>query len=159
MKFFLLLFVLILSFFSTGLAQYVISTSGGDLSNSSASVSFSVGQVAIQNSDSLDGRLTEGIIQVYETIILTTVDEKKQNQYKIRVFHDKLTDQLIVEKFDIESKGEILQLFNSNGNILLERKLGDKLTIISMKNLSDRYFVINILNTELKKTIIYKIIK
>jgi len=139
-------------------AQETIPATGGDISGSGGSVSYTVGQVVYHTYTGSNGSVAEGAQQPYEISVVTGLQEYRGINLVISVYPNPATDylQLVVESVIIKDLS--FQLYSMNGKLLQNREIIDKHTNIAMSNLvSSTYFVKVIRDkTELKT---FKIIK
>jgi hypothetical protein len=129
------------------MAQQVVATAGSTLSNTSGSISYTIGESVAQTLTKDDKTLTQGFHQT--TISVSIVNELKDIDFSITVFPNPATDYLTQY---------IASLYDINGMLLLNKKFEGNETTISMGNLIPAIYFLKVTdnNKELK---IFKIIK
>jgi hypothetical protein len=132
--------------------------SGGDASGSGGSASYSIGQVFYTSGTGSGGSVAQGVQQSYEISIVDGIEEAKDITLLCMAYPNPTTDFIIlkVEKYD--SKDLSFQLYNINGKLLVNKKIGANETSIDMSNFVDAIYFLKICdsNNEVK---IFKIIK
>lgn len=139
-------------------AQKTIPASGGNASGSEGSVSYSVGQIVYTTITGTNGSVTQGVQQPYEISVITGIEEAKDISLEIAVYPNPASDfvRLKIEDNDIQNLR--YQLYDINGNILLDKRVEGNETNISIQNLlSSTYFLKVIHGNKAMKT--FKIIK
>ena len=118
-KFYILLFVSILSLLSFG--QSAIVPIGGDAQSGSGSVSYTVGQIATQTATNGSGSVSvaEGVQQPYE-IMTVGVNHYPQITLNAVVFPNPTENlaQLLLNGFELPADGLQAHLFDSKGKLL-----------------------------------------
>ena len=127
----LFLTVLCVGFVMFGMAQSAIVPVGGDAQSSSGSVSYTVGQIAVQTTANSNGSIsvTEGVQQPYE-IQTVGVDEYPQIVLDAIVYPNPTENlaQLKLNGFEIPDDGLRANLFDGNGKMLQSFPVTDDLT-------------------------------
>ena len=127
----LFLTVLCVGFVMFGMAQSAIVPVGGDAQSSSGSVSYTVGQIAVQTTANSNGSISvaEGVQQPYE-IQTVGVDEYPQIVLDAIVYPNPTENlaQLKLNGFEIPDDGLRANLFNGNGKMLQSFPVTDDLT-------------------------------
>ena len=126
------LFTTLLVFFWTaGFAQFTIVPVGGDAQSNSGSVSYTVGQIAVQTSSNSNGSISvaEGVQQPYE-IQAVGVDNYPQIVLNAVVYPNPTENfaQLQLNGFKIPSGGLYAILYDGNGKQLQTLTITDDLT-------------------------------
>jgi len=160
MRFIVILITSILTYYlslSTIQAQQAIPVTGGNVSGSGGTVSYTVGQVVYSNNTGSNGSVAQGVQQPFEISVVTTIEEAKR--ISLFMAYPNPTKDHVILKIDGDIKTEyIVSLFDINGKLLESRKIKDNETIIAMDNLvSAVYFLKVIKNNKEVKT--FKIIK
>jgi hypothetical protein len=140
------------------MAQQVVATAGSTLSNTSGSISYTIGESVAQTLTKDDKTLTQGFHQT--TISVSIVNELKDIDFSITVFPNPATDYLTLKikgGKDVQTQ-YIASLYDINGMLLLNKKFEGNETTISMGNLIPAIYFLKVTdnNKELK---IFKIIK
>ena len=127
----LFLTVLCVGFVMFGMAQSAIVPVGGDAQSSSGSVSYTVGQIAVQTTANSNGSISvaEGVQQPYE-IQTVGVDEYPQIVLDAIVYPNPTENlaQLKLNGFEIPDDGLRANLFDGNGKMLQSFPVTDDLT-------------------------------
>ncbi len=76
--------------------QESIPASGGDVSGSGGSASYSIGQVFYSTHTGADGSVSEGVQQPYEISVVTSVVEAEGIDLVVSAFPNPVTDHLIL---------------------------------------------------------------
>jgi len=145
-------------FCGTIYSQQAIVPTGGDASNSSGSVSFTVGQIAYQSNSGSNGYEIQGVQQPWEISVVTEVEEASQIQLSMSVYPNPATDDLILEVKDFELSNLSFQLFDVQGRCLQNEKITDSQTKIVISNLKPATYFVKVIqgNKEIK---VFKILK
>lgn len=121
-------------------SQEVVSTSGGQVENSTAQLSWTLGEPIIETVSDGEYTLTQGLHQ--SNLLVTAIDEIQRPNFNISAFPNPATDyvELTVER---ETQDELsFQLLDSNGKLLLEERFAnDKVTIQTADLLPAIYFI------------------
>ena len=127
----LFLTVLCVGFVMFGMAQSAIVPVGGDAQSSSGSVSYTVGQIAVQTTANSNGSISvaEGVQQPYE-IQTVGVDDYPQIVLDAIVYPNPTENlaQLKLNGFEIPDDGLRANLFDGNGKMLQSFPVTDDLT-------------------------------
>jgi len=158
-KQFTLSVVLLLKFGLTGLfAQEAITASGGDATDSSGSVSYSVGQVFYTTKTGINGSSVEGLQQPYEISVETAIEQAKDINLICTVYPNPVTYLLFLEVEISKNENLYYQLYNMNGKLFESKKIIDNRTTIVMSNLVSATYFLKV--TDNRKVVkIFKIIK
>jgi hypothetical protein len=121
-------------------SQEVVSTSGGQVENSTAQLSWTLGEPIIETVSDGGHTLTQGLHQ--SNLLVTAIDEIQRPNFNISAFPNPATDyiELTVER---ETQDELsFQLFDPNGKLLLEERFAnDKAIIQTVDLLPAMYFI------------------
>ena len=122
---------LCMGFVMFGAAQSAIVPVGGDAQSSSGSVSYTVGQIAVQTTANSNGSISvaEGVQQPYE-IQTVGVDDYPQIVLNAIVYPNPTENlaQLKLNGFEIPDDGLRANLFDGNGKMLQSFPVTDDLT-------------------------------
>ncbi|HET7732740.1 MAG TPA: T9SS type A sorting domain-containing protein, partial [Paludibacter sp.] len=139
-------------------AQNAFTSTGGNLSGSGGSLSYSAGQVFNAPQNGSTGSVTTGVQQPYEISVVTDIKNTAEINLGMSAYPNPAIDNL---QLDIEGdsfKGLRYELLDLSGKVLESKKIEGNQTIIAMSQLSHAtYFVKVIQNSKEIKT--YKIIK
>lgn len=138
-------FVFILAF--TGLqAQDVITTTGGNATGSSCSVSYSIGQVFYKTQTGSNGGMYEGVQQPYTISVVQTTTEAKETNLSILVYPNPATDilNLIVDNY---SRGNMAySVSDIQGKILQQFRITGSKTSINMAQFPPSTYIVNLID-------------
>ena len=129
--------------FTNLLAQEANTASGGEASGSGGSASYSIGQIVYAADTATTGSLTPGVQQAFEIYMISELENVTGINLKCEVFPNPATNflSLMVENYDLLHVS--YQLYDINGRLVENKKVTDKITPISMANLSpSSYFLI-----------------
>ena len=154
----LFMLLMISSAFTQTYGQENIVVSGGNMSSSSGSVSFSVGQVFYQYKSSQSNSQSEGVQQPYEIQVVTsTFNQDSDTDIDIIVFPNAVEDELNIKSNKINQSLLNYVLYSEKG-VMIKNGAFLKETSISMENLSSGTYMLNVqLKNHKNKT--FKIIK
>jgi hypothetical protein len=119
-------------------AQSGLVTTGGDIQGSNGSVSYTVGQVAVQSIEASAASLTEGVQQPYE-IQTVGVDNYPSITLDAVVYPNPTTDKLILSFNGIETHSIAslrVALYNTNGQYIQTVDVASAQTTIDMSALA-----------------------
>lgn len=123
--------IVVLAHFGTAVfAQSAIVPVGGDAQSNGGSVSYTVGQLAVQTANNSDGiSVAEGVQQPYE-IQTVGVDDYPQISLNAVVYPNPTENlaQLHIDGFEIPTNGLSAKLYNENGKVLQTITITDDLT-------------------------------
>jgi hypothetical protein len=142
--------------FITGQAQEVITTSGGNASGNTGSLSYTLGQIAYTTLSSTTGILTQGVQQPYEIFI--TKSTPNTEGINLLVYPNPTRDILTLKIINMDIKGLRYILYDMNGKLLQDKLIESNEIPISLGAYAGGVYVLKV--TDLKKKIkIFKIIK
>lgn len=116
-------------------AQHTINTTGGNTSNESGSVSYSIGQIVYSAYSNVDGTISEGVQQPYEIFIITSLEEIDGFDLTLNAFPNPVDDRLHLEVAgkDFHQLSDLkYQLLDVNGKLLKKERLIDHTALIEM---------------------------
>lgn len=116
-------------------AQHSVNTTGGNASNESGSVSYSIGQIVYSSYSNNDGAMSEGVQQPYEIFIITSLEELGGFDLVLNVFPNPVDDRLhleVVGKDFHQSSDLKYQLLDINGRLLKRERIIDHAALIEM---------------------------
>lgn len=123
-------FVTLLCYSGAAFAQSAIVPVGGDAQNNNGSVSYTVGQIAVQTSENSNGvTVGEGVQQPYE-ILTVGVDDYPQIVLDAVVYPNPTENiaQLHLNGFEIPVDGLRANLYDGNGKMLQNLNVTEELT-------------------------------
>lgn len=137
-------------------AQENINAVGGNASGSGGSVSYSIGQLLYGTNTGTSGFVVQGVQQTYEISTLTGI--AKGISFVVSAYPNPTNNDI---KLDIENdkSGNLsFQLYDMNGQLLLNKKIKGNETTIGMSNLAPAPYFIKV-NKGSEEIITFKIIK
>ncbi len=146
----------------TGLhAQETVTPSGGNISGSEGSVSYSVGQMVYTSNTGTSGSVSQGVQQPFEISVLTGIDEANQISLHYAAFPNPTTGKLnltVKESLLPDSENISYELSDMKGNLLKREKLISSQTLIDLGNLASAIYLLKISGNSMEFTS-FKIIK
>ena len=141
-------------------AQSGLVSSGGDIQGSNGSVSYTVGQVAVQSIEASAASLTEGVQQPYE-IQTVGVDNYPAITLNAAVYPNPTADRIVLEINNVETFHETslqAMLFNANGQHIQTVNVVGLQTTINMSALAAGTYYLRV--TADQQTLkIFKVVK
>jgi hypothetical protein len=140
------------------LGQETITSTGGNATGSGGSVSYTVGQIAFSTFWGANGSVIQGVQQPYEISIVTGVEATKEITLNCIVYPNPTRSiiKMSIESFDFEKMS--YQLFDINGILIQDKKVENKETEISMKNLVPSTYFLRVIKDK-KEVKTFKVIK
>lgn len=151
--------VCILSLCLKGLyAQQAITTSGGNASASSGSVSYSVGQIVYKTNSGAIGSVAQGVQQPYEISVVTGIDKAIGINLLVSTYPNPTSDFVTLKVENYSTERLVYQLYDISGKVLLSQKVNGSETRIQMEILPIGSYFLNVFEgaTELKSIKIIK---
>lgn len=138
-------------------AQQGVNTSGGEATGAGGSISYTIGQTDFITATGAGGIITQGIQQPYQVTIGTGFEETGI-QLTASVYPNPTADFVLLKVENKTLDAFTFQLCDIQGKILLNKKIENHETSISMADLADATYFVNVCNNNLEvKT--FKIIK
>jgi len=140
------------------LAQEAIPATGGDVTESEGSVSYTIGQVLYITNTGTNGSVAEGVQQPYELSVDVGIEQAKDINFICKAYPNPSTDLLILEVESAANEDLYFQLYDMMGKLLVSKKLLNIKTNISMANLAPSTYFLKV--TDHQKVVkTFKIIK
>jgi hypothetical protein len=140
------------------LAQEAIPATGGDVTESEGSVSYTIGQVLYITNTGTNGSVAEGVQQPYEISVVVGIEHAKDINLICKAYPNPSTDLLILEVESAANEDLYFQLYDMMGKLLVSKKLLNIKTNISMANLAPSTYFLKV--TDHQKVVkTFKIIK
>ena len=159
----LLLIVGAMAFMMMGYAQETITTTGGEATGNAGTVSYTIGQIAVQTVANSNASVSEGVQQPYE-IQTIGVDNYPQITLDAKVYPNPTADRLILSIGSSVGANNYsplpLQaaLFNNSGQHIRTLNVTDVQTDIDMTDLSSGTYYLRV--TDEKQTLkTFKVVK
>lgn len=138
------------------LAQEVVATAGSTLSNSSGSISYTIGEGVANTLTKGDKTITQGFHQ--GNMSVTLVSELKDLEFSISVFPNPTEDVLTLKLTKEDVTGLQYLIFDINGKLIIKKDLVSNETSVSVNHLSNGIYIIKV-QEGLKELKIFKIVK
>jgi hypothetical protein len=143
----------------TGLqAQEAIPATGGNISGSGGSASYSVGQVVYTTNTGTNGSVVQGVQQPYEISNVTGIEEAKGITLQCSVYPNPTTDFMTLKAENFSLSTLTFQLYDLNGKLLENKKIESNETSIDMSNLNPATYFLKVVQSN-KEVKTFKIIK
>lgn len=151
--------ILLLGLGLTGLqAQEAIPATGGNASGSGGSVSYSVGQVAVNTNTGTTGSETQGVQQPYEISVVTGLPEAEEISLDFSAYPNPASDYIRLKAENYKTENLTYQLLDLSGQVLESKKLDKSETIIGMNNFASAAYFLKVIRDK-KEVKTFKIIK
>ena len=145
-----------LVFFGFVFGQTSVNTAGGEVKNSSGSVSYSIGQVAYTSVSNSNGSVSQGVQQAFEISTLS-LEENKFN-FTMNAFPNPTTENLNLRVGNYKQEKLAYKLIDLEGKVISGASMLSEETTIDMKQLPVATYFVEVHN-EGKKVQTFKIIK
>ena len=145
-----------IAFSSFVYGQTSVNSSGGNISNASGSVSFSIGQVAYNNASNTNGSVSQGVQQVFEISSLGL--EENTLNLSLNVYPNPTQEQLTLRVGNYSNEKLTYMLIDTQGKVLGQGNINSQETKMEMYQLPVGTYFVNV-NQENKKIQTFKIIK
>lgn len=139
-------------------AQTSINSAGGDGSNSSASVSYSLGQVFHSDKSNSSGSVEEGVQHAY-TITGSTGVESQDLNISLEVYPNPTEDYLTLRINEKTQENWKFNLLNMQGESIHQGNIDGQEIQINMIGLSRGTYFLNVLDSENLNIKNFKVIK
>ena len=137
-------------------AQSVIVPFGGDATDGSVTVSYTVGQVAVQANSDGGTTIYEGVQQPYEIQIIG-IDNYPGIVLNAIVYPNPTVGNVQLTMNNVQLEGEV-RVFDMNGKILIVKKIEGENTEIPMSDLAAGPYFVNVMSEkQVLKT--FKVVK
>ena len=137
-------------------AQSAIVPMGGDMEGSGVTISYTIGQIAVQSYGEGGTTISEGVQQPYE-IQTIGIDNYPGITLNAMVYPNPTTSNLQLAISNAEFEGEV-KVFDTNGKYLFSKKIEGETTVIPMADLATGTYFVNVLNgTQVLKS--FKVVK
>ena len=139
-------------------AQEAIPATGGNASGSDGSLSYTIGQVFYTTNTGTNGSKADGVQQPYEISVVVGIEQTRDIDLVCTAYPNPTTDLLILELGGDATEEFFFQLYDIMGKLLVNKKIIDCKTTISMVNLAPATYFLKV--TDHKKVVkTFKIIK
>lgn len=139
-------------------AQESVLTGGGTATGETGTQTFSIGQVAFRYTTGEGGTITEGVQLPYEILLFEGIPEENGIALTCRVHPNPATSviRLTIQKNPPHNMN--YQLLTLNGNVLLEEKIEEPVTVIPVEKYSEGCFLLRVIENG-KLLTLFKIVK
>lgn len=139
-------------------AQQSPTASGGDVTGTNGSVSYSVGQVVYLTSTGTNGSISEGVQQPYEISEVLGTEDFSNLISDVKIYPNPSTDVLTLNLVNQDNLELDYQIIDNNGKLLTSDKIIANETNIDVAALPSSIYYLRITNLN-KEVKTYKIIK
>jgi hypothetical protein len=147
-------FLLLFNFLVIG--QTSVNSTGGDVSNSHGSLSYSIGQVFYQNKSDKTGVINQGVQQTY--FIFSLRLEDNQFNLSLSAYPNPTAENLNLRVANFNNELLTYNLLDAEGKLLLQGVIRQQETFLEMKSLPSASYFLEV-HHGLKKVQSFKIIK
>jgi hypothetical protein len=153
-----LIVVLLISSTGGSYSQAVFPSGGGSVSSATGSVSYTIGQTVLADGQGSTGLIGSGFQQPYEKVIVNGLNDDPSIDLDIVTYPNPVNDHLKLKTSGSESSDMFFRLFNSKGDLLINKKVDSDEMDISMKSYTPGTYIINVYRNDVSVRSI-KIIK
>ena len=140
-------------------AQETVITTGGNITGSGGSISYSIGQVLYCTNEGVNGDyVIEGVQQAYEISVVTGILEAKNINLVMSVYPNPTIDYLTVKVENYETKNLRYVLVDINGKVIQTIIATGQKTKIETNNLLPENYFVKVLDNQ-NEIKIFKFIK
>ena len=138
-------------------AQNNTLAAGGVGTGASGSVSYSIGQIDYIAASGTNGKITQGLQQPYEILVMTGVTVTDVN-LSASAYPNPTTDFVNLKVSNLSAATMMYVVYDMNGKLVKQEKLSGAETTISLSELSKATYILKVLdnNKEIKT---FKIVK
>lgn len=143
------------------ISRQVIATAGGDTTVNGVSVSWTLGEVAIETIANEDSTviLTQGFQQ--GEYVITSVGEALSDEFEINIYPNPATEYIIVDLKSNEIKSTVVEIYNMEGKLVynskFEKASGENR--ISLSTMNANQYILRVLDTSGNVLQTFKLIK
>jgi hypothetical protein len=129
-------------------AQHAVLSTGGDLSSSTGSVSYSIGQVIYNHIDGEIGSLNQGVQQPYTFTIVGINDPQQETSWRLfpNPANEFVNIQLSTTSPFNSGHQYSARLFDMKGNLVTEKILDQEINRISLRQCIDATYIVQIID-------------
>ncbi len=136
--------------------QISINASGGGISNTSGSISYSIGQVAYQSTSNASGAVSQGVQHAFEISTLSL--EENALHLSLMAYPNPTQELLNLSVGNYSQEKLAYKLIDLEGKVISEATIHSETTTIDMKQLPVATYFVEI-HIDAKKVQVFKIIK
>lgn len=123
-------------------AQSSIVATGGEATGNGGSISFSVGQIAVQSNGDGTTSISEGVQQPYE-ISVSGVDNYPNITLNATVYPNPTLGNLQLTMNNLQLKGEV-RVYDANGKYLFMKKIENETTFFDLSDYAPGTYYLNL---------------
>ena len=153
-KYFFITIFLFFTFLAIG--QTSVNSSGGDVSNSKGSLSYSIGQVVYQYKSNNTGSINQGVQQTYSISSLSLAENTFN--LSLSAYPNPTTENLNLKVGIFNNEDLTYKVLNSEGKLLFQGEIHQQETSLEMKELPTATYFVEVHHVD-KKVQTFKIIK
>ncbi len=139
-------------------AQEAVPAAGGTITGSGGSVSYTVGQVAYTTVSGTGGTVAQGVQQPYVISVISEVPEAGEISLDCSVFPNPASNYVMLKIENPEPGNMSCRLYDTDGRLLQDIKIVDKLTSIPMDDLMRATYFLKV-TKEGREMKVFKIVK
>jgi len=143
-------------FTSIAFGQTSVNTAGGDVSNTSGSVSYSIGQVAYQSTSNASGSVSQGVQQAY--VISTLELMENVFNFSLSAFPNPTQENLHLRVGNFNQEQLSYKLIDTEGKLLNQGEILTQETELDMRQYAVANYFVEVHHAG-KKVQTFKIIK
>jgi hypothetical protein len=138
-------------------AQQATTASGGNLTGSSGTISYTLGLVCYENNTNTNGSITQGVQQPFEILLIG--DPGNDNAVPLcSVFPNPVSELVTVRFTDLNTKNLVIRLFDCDSKLLKQIKITSDETPVSFQAFASGTYVLEVIDSQ-KVIRSFKIIK
>jgi len=139
-------------------AQQIISTAGGEATGVGGTVSYTIGQVFYSTQTSTTGKVTQGVQQPYEILVVTGTDDANGISIEFMVYPNPATDYLKLKVGGYNLENLTFRLYDIQGSAIQKGEIVNQETIIETGGLPPAAYYLRVIDNQ-KEIKTFKIIK
>ena len=122
-------------------SQQVISSTGSFDNGVSKSVSWTIGEIAVETLQSDQIVLTQGFQQ--PSISVTKVETDKKPNFKLKLYPNPTNKDFIIETFDTPEVNLNAYLYSTKGEMIKHFELESKITKLDLEDITSGIYIVN----------------
>jgi hypothetical protein len=146
-------------FFLRSVAQETTSTTGGNLTGASGTISYTVGQVTNLYLSETNGSVAQGVQQPYEIFLITGINEAQGVTLDFQVYPNPVQDFLKLKIRDLNTENLVWKMHDSNGKLLNTDRVSGTETSIPITNYPSGVYLFSVLSKNNLQYKTFQIIK
>lgn len=132
------------SSFGQSISSYVVASAGESVEADGVSISWTLGDIAIETFATSDIILTQGFQQGYFEV--TSVGEPLSDNFELKIFPNPATEYVMVELQSDEIKNALIQIYDMNGRLVYNEKITvlEGSSKIELTNLNSSQYILKL---------------